>query len=1459
MDSTASPPTFGAGFSLFFALLNNLLRMNFSLFGNISWRLLGSLWLVLVLLPLLGWGQTTIFNETFGTPSGSPSIATYANGTAPATFSTKGNGYTYSAGGAANGADIRPSSASSGYTGATGSGNAFFTSSNGEYGFAIAGINASSYSGLSLSFGLRKEAALAYTLVVDYSVDNGVSYTPLTVGGLPGSTAAAGWYGITGVAVPATAQVAGLVLRFRKTGSTALRVDDIILTGTVAAGTPLLSTTGTLTAFSTPVGTPSAAQSYTLTGSSLAADVTVTAPTGYEVSQTSATAGFAATQTVAPSSGSASATIYVRLTGATAGAFSGSVTHTSTTASASVAVAGNTAGLTVTPTSLSNFSTPQNTASAYQAYALTGAGLSGSVTVTAPSGYEVAQGAGTSTTSPGSFTASLTVTQANATNGRTIYVRLAATLAGTYTDAVTNAATGAATQSVAVSGTVTPPALTVNPTSLSDFSNTQGTASAYQAYALTGAGLGSGVTVTAPSGYEVAQGVGTSTTAPGAFTTSLTVSQANATAGRTIYVRLAAATLAGSYTGSVTNATTGATTQSVALSGTVAAPAPTLAASPASLAAFNAPTGTSSASQTYTLTGANLTSDITLTAPAGFEVSLTGTAGSYASTATAPAASVQASGGQAIFVHLLSGTAGTYGGDIVNAGGGAPTRNVAVSGTVVAFPAAAPAPTVAAGSLTISSAVLTLGAGTGTNLLVVVRPSTSAATAPTNGTAYPGAAAYGTGAALGAGFVVFAGTNASSVTVTGLAPASSYVADVYTYNVGTAAGGEAYGPASGTSEPFTTLTPPPSAAGVLLLEEDFDYASGTVLSQTAGTGWLRQGNTSAIPVATASGNQARYTYPQGASFATVKPSGFTESSQVRMTGASSAEDIYKPFATAPTGGNTLYAAALINLSAVVGGDYFFSFSNSSTNFVGRVFAQPATGGYQLGLNANSAPGNYTGAPVMSFNTTYLMVLKVDNSSGDDVVSLFIFDNSTTTALPVTEPATPSVGPVSSNTTALTSLNAVLLRQSSGTFPTLTLDNLRVASGWGAVVGQPVFTAGTATLGAGSYYGVRVSGTTTRVATTGLAAIEKILDLDGGTIATTAANPLVLRYRTPTTPPDDFQLLIAAGGTSYVDGPISREVAAGAGPSQLFPIGRNGNYRPLTLNIDIAPNVATLYTASQTEGQPADQTLNDPLVRISRVRYYTLTPSPVTAAGTFSGSVELSYGSDDGVTDPSAADFVVAKNSNDGSHWTSLSRQSNTSAMLKSGSFQSFSDFALGNTDPAITANPLPVQLTSLTAARAASGVQVAWATASEVNSAKFVVERSLNGYTYVPVASVAAQGSTQQAHRYTSLDRTAPAGLLYYRLRQVDVDGTAHYSPTVTVAGATAEFALTPNPARESLHLLTEQPTPYLVRTALGQVALQGTTAAGTTTVAVERLPAGVYFFELHTGTGRVVRRFVKE
>jgi hypothetical protein len=89
------------------------------------------------------------------------------------------------------------------------------------------------------------------------------------------------------------------------------------------------------------------------------------------------------------------------------------------------------------------------------------------------------------------------------------------------------------------------------------------------------------------------------------------------------------------------------------------------------------------------------------------------------------------------------------------------------------------ATTATATALTSTGATLSWTAGNGTARLVVVRPASAAATAPTDGNVYNGNGAFGSGSPLGAGgFVVYAGTG-STVTVTNLQPNTAYTYQVY--------------------------------------------------------------------------------------------------------------------------------------------------------------------------------------------------------------------------------------------------------------------------------------------------------------------------------------------------------------------------------------------------------------------------------------------------------------------------------------------------------------------------------------------------------------------------------------------------------------------------------------------------------------------------------------------------------
>jgi len=204
--------------------------------------------LILAIVMVVGsgsaWGQTTIFSESMGTPTGTTTIATYATGTAPATFQNKGT-LTYSNGAQTNPADLRVTSVSSTYAGFSAGGNVYFTSTNAAYGFSIEGINASTFSSLNLQFGYRKESAsLHATFSVDYW--NGTVWTTIanTASALFNETAttAAGWYLSKVLTLPVDAQISTLKLRFVKTGTASIRVDDVILKGTATSLAPTVTT-----------------------------------------------------------------------------------------------------------------------------------------------------------------------------------------------------------------------------------------------------------------------------------------------------------------------------------------------------------------------------------------------------------------------------------------------------------------------------------------------------------------------------------------------------------------------------------------------------------------------------------------------------------------------------------------------------------------------------------------------------------------------------------------------------------------------------------------------------------------------------------------------------------------------------------------------------------------------------------------------------------------------------------------------------------------------------------------------------------------------------------------------------------------------------------------------------------------------------------------------------------------
>lgn len=129
--------------------------------------------------------------------------------------------------------------------------------------------------------------------------------------------------------------------------------------------------------------------------------------------------------------------------------------------------------------------------------------------------------------------------------------------------------------------------------------------------------------------------------------------------------------------------------------------------------------------------------------------------------------------------------------------------------------------------------------------------------------------------------------------------------------------------------------------------------------------------------------------------------------------------------------------------------------------------------------------------------------------------------------------------------------------------------------------------------------------------------------------------------------------------------------------------------------------------------------------------------------------------------------------------------------------------------------PLPVTLVSFTAQlSAAQQVDLAWITANEQNNKYFLVERSVDLKQIDLLNQVyALEGSDGQSRSYRLTDEIPYVGTSYYRLRQVDLDGTITAYPWVSVALRPDGYGVFPNPiVNQQFTLRLDEPQTAVVR-----------------------------------------------
>jgi hypothetical protein len=186
---------------------------------------------------------------------------------------------------------------------------------------------------------------------------------------------------------------------------------------------------------------------------------------------------------------------------------------------------------------------------------------------------------------------------------------------------------------------------------------------------------------------------------------------------------------------------------------------------------------------------------------------------------------------------------------------------------------------------------------------------------------------------------------------------------------------------------------------------------------------------------------------------------------------------------------------------------------------------------------------------------------------------------------------------------------------------------------------------------------------------------------------------------------------------------------------------------------------------------------------------------------------------------------------------------------------------------------VPVELSAFTASVRNSEVELLWSTASELNNMGFEIERSIdNQDNFVTVGFVEGKGSSTEINYYSFTDHPQVNGVnqLYYRLKQVDFDGTFSYSDCINVSyDVPAEFVLSqnyPNPfnpltnisyfvPRESF--VSIKAYDFLGREVTTLVNEIKSTGSYKLTFDASNLPSGTYFYTMIAGDYSATKKMI--
>lgn len=157
-------------------------------------------------------------------------------------------------------------------------------------------------------------------------------------------------------------------------------------------------------------------------------------------------------------------------------------------------------------------------------------------------------------------------------------------------------------------------------------------------------------------------------------------------------------------------------------------------------------------------------------------------------------------------------------------------------------------------------------------------------------------------------------------------------------------------------------------------------------------------------------------------------------------------------------------------------------------------------------------------------------------------------------------------------------------------------------------------------------------------------------------------------------------------------------------------------------------------------------------------------------------------------------------------------------------------------------------------------VSLIWSTASESNNDYFIIEKSKDGINWNELAQLNGQGTSNHIVNYQHYDYYPYANLTYYRLKQVDFDGSQKYLKTISVTQQRQNiFSIYPIPSNDFIYVNHKEISneSFKIYNSLGQIVndqISITSNNEVYQIDITNLEIGIYFVKFENG----IYRFIK-